>query len=542
VESLWRRVNAVKVQIANDHHVADQPTWADVHYLLSLLPQLSSSELARRIQERAVEIRKAGNDSGNERDQQFIEGGISALEILADDIEDGTFPVSSSERWNPEPPTEPHRCPHCSRRMRSDFDPDVGMWYECENCDYREPISSGATVSSSERGNEQRYPRMTPEDHRRIQETLDSLPEYPTEEEAESYLQACGTSGKKVVNQFIERLLKERLEFKEEVERLRVLLSSSERRCGFCNKSQYEVSALIQAAVGYICNECIKTCSEIIQRALPSANATPERRCGECGRDHVAEMRRALTGIFDYTGNDIQAIKNTAYRAIPNTKCQSAIECVFPATGAARDLGLDTNFPLSETLRLMVEWMQHLHESHNCDCHGWEQRSFLIVAAQRYQSTIALTGVGEEKQRDIWGALNQRRAELIDVVRSRLLTGEETADLIALQRVAGLVRELVADHPFEVNDNSPAVKVRPTAAVPAGVEDGAVAWLLSQIKHRLQTVLDCENSMCTHCCEVLAGDLAPMIDRAIELCATPAPAESEEAEPLNGSEDSWMTL
>jgi DNA-directed RNA polymerase subunit RPC12/RpoP len=42
---------------------------------------------------------------------------------------------------------------------------------------------------------------------------------------------------------------------------------------------------LIQAAVGYICNECIKTCSEIIQRALPSANATPERRCGECGHD-----------------------------------------------------------------------------------------------------------------------------------------------------------------------------------------------------------------------------------------------------------------
>jgi hypothetical protein len=67
------------------------------------------------------------------------------------------------------------------------------------------------------------------------------------------------------------------------------------------------------------------------------------------------------------------------------------------------------------------------------------------------------------------------------------------------------------------------------AAQPAGVEGGAVAWLLPQIKRRLQTVLDCENGMCTHCCEVLAGDLAPMIDRAIELCATPAPAEGEEA-------------
>jgi hypothetical protein len=198
VESLWRRVNAVKVQIANDHHVADQPTWADVHYLLSLLPQLSSSEIARCIQERAVKIRKAGNDSGNERDQQFIEGGISALEVLADDIEDGTFPVSSSER-----------------------------------------------------GNEQRHPRMTPEDHRRIQETLDSLPEYPTEEEAESYLQACGTSGKEVVNQFIERLLKERLEFKEEVERLRVLLSSSERRCPSCGHAgDLDANGICQTQIG----------------------------------------------------------------------------------------------------------------------------------------------------------------------------------------------------------------------------------------------------------------------------------------------------
>jgi hypothetical protein len=82
----------------------------------------------------------------------------------------------------------------------------------------------------------------------------------------------------------------------------------------------------------------------------------------------------------------------------------------------------------------------------------------------------------------------------------------------------------------------------PVESAPAGVEGGAVAWLLPHIKRRLQTVLDCENGMCTHCCEVLAGDLAPMIDHAIELCAAPVATESEEAEPLNGSEDSWMTL
>jgi hypothetical protein len=167
VEGIRKKLDFTWAQIGYAHELAE-----DVRYLLSLLPQLSSSELARRIRERAVEIRKAGNDSSNERDQQCIEGGISALEVLADDIEDRTFPVSSSERGN--------------------------------------------------------------------EETLDSLPEYLTEEEAESYLQACGTSGKEVVNQFIERLLKERLEFKEEVERLRVLLSSSEPCiCGHA-KSEHE--------------------------------------------------------------------------------------------------------------------------------------------------------------------------------------------------------------------------------------------------------------------------------------------------------------
>lgn len=44
-------------------------------------------------------------------------------------------------------PTEPVRCPKCGRKASSDFDPDVGGWYECEPCDYQwtlatEPVSS----------------------------------------------------------------------------------------------------------------------------------------------------------------------------------------------------------------------------------------------------------------------------------------------------------------------------------------------------------------------------------------------------------------
>ncbi len=57
---------------------------------------------------------------------------------------------------------------------------------------------------------------MSIQDHEksvRIQEALDSLPNNPlaiTDEQAEAVLQACGTSGKDVVNGFIDRLLRER--------------------------------------------------------------------------------------------------------------------------------------------------------------------------------------------------------------------------------------------------------------------------------------------------------------------------------------------
>jgi len=61
-----------------------------------------------------------------------------------------------------------------------------------------------------------------------------------------------------------------------------------------------------------------------------------------------------------------------------------------PTETSARcgELGVDTAFPLSETLRLLVEWAQHLHVSHECDCNGWEQRWFLVEAAQRYRDEI----------------------------------------------------------------------------------------------------------------------------------------------------------
>jgi hypothetical protein len=262
--------------------------------------------------------------------------------------------------------------------------------------------------------------------------------------------------------------------------------------------------------------------------------AGSERRCGECGHNYIGLSGYCIFSLPDASG-DLGRL--------------CGHKCVFPSTEAARDLGVDTNFPLSETLRLMVEWLQHLHESHNCDCHGWEQRSFLIEAAERYQREIATTGAAEGGQ------------QLTEVAATATADEEDsttTPNNAVREDLKALVQLLVEDVSEYFLDTDPKVdftrlpniiRMRLSrhfppieAAQPAGVESGAVAWLLPHIRRRLQTVLDCENGMCTHCCEVLAGDLAAMIDRAIELCATPVPTEIREAEPVNGSEDSWMTL
>jgi DNA-directed RNA polymerase subunit RPC12/RpoP len=141
-------------------------------------------DLVARIQARADEVENAGNDSGNKKDAEFIKGGVSALRVLADDIEDGLFPVATTgadeqrcihcdpssvpsgpddwckcrchnkELYDPVPVAEggSRRCLHCGRRMKSDFDPDVGMWYECENCNYRNLVSANQPLAPAIQG------------------------------------------------------------------------------------------------------------------------------------------------------------------------------------------------------------------------------------------------------------------------------------------------------------------------------------------------------------------------------------------------------
>jgi hypothetical protein len=79
-------------------------------------------------------------------------------------------------------------------------------------------------------------------------------------------------------------------------------ISGSERRCGFCNKSEYEVSALIQAAIGYICNECVQICADIIKRNEPSTPS--ERRCGKCDHaDAIDPHGRCMSVYYDAGGS-----------------------------------------------------------------------------------------------------------------------------------------------------------------------------------------------------------------------------------------------
>lgn len=59
------------------------------------------------------------------------------------------------------------------------------------------------------------------------------------------------------------------------------------------------------------------------QASINESGSERQDVCPKCGRDHFSIMRRALVGIFDYCGNDIQAIKNTAYRALPDTDCSA---------------------------------------------------------------------------------------------------------------------------------------------------------------------------------------------------------------------------
>lgn len=42
------------------------------------------------------------------------------------------------------------KCPLCGSRMQSDFDPDVGLWYECDECDYRVSVTTSTDDTTNQ--------------------------------------------------------------------------------------------------------------------------------------------------------------------------------------------------------------------------------------------------------------------------------------------------------------------------------------------------------------------------------------------------------
>lgn len=64
------------------------------------------------------------------------------------------------------------------------------------------------------------------------------------------------------------------------------------RYCGFCRKTEYEVPTLISAAVGYICNECVKICAEIIERNQPANQQGIEESSDQSAGERIAAGNR----------------------------------------------------------------------------------------------------------------------------------------------------------------------------------------------------------------------------------------------------------
>lgn len=103
-------------------------------------------------------------------------------------------------------------------------------------------------VSALEEFKQACRPRLDHEDYERIRETLDSLNDNPTEEEAEAILQAHGTSGKEVVNGFIEQLLVENSNLKQ---RLAQAQEEIDYAAKLANRKAEEVKTEIQRAFAF---------------------------------------------------------------------------------------------------------------------------------------------------------------------------------------------------------------------------------------------------------------------------------------------------
>lgn len=89
---------------------------------------------------------------------------------------------------------------------------------------------------------------------------------------------------------------------------------SKERpRCSFCQKEQKEVQKMIAGTHGYICNECVQVCNDLIEQSLISLDKAKEQK-SEDGLPKPAEIK----GVLDQYVIDQDMAKKTLSVAVYN--------------------------------------------------------------------------------------------------------------------------------------------------------------------------------------------------------------------------------
>lgn len=233
---------------------------------------------------------------------------------------------------------------------------------------------------------------------------------------------------------------------------------SDETRCAYCGSTdvadisgEYETGVVADGyrerlyEEGFRCQKCGRD-----QEYEPdSATASPVQASVPAeGEELVSEVDRWKR---DLLAAGWRAEFATSWRAPDGGLWRGPFGAWKELQRRIKALGLDTNWPLQDVLTQSADWLKHLGDTHNCDCHGWEAQSFLIEAATNYATastvapldTAAIPLLGYERVITIeWDKHNARRHELTEAKRSRLLSEAEISELRELQWLAGIKREL----------------------------------------------------------------------------------------------------
>ena len=84
-------------------------------------------------------------------------------------------------------------------------------------------------------------------------------------------------------------------------------------RCSFCQKDQKEVRKMIAGTHGYICNECVQVCNDLIEQSLAAMDEGDSRQ-----DDHALPKPEEIKGVLDQYVIDQNNAKKTLAVAVYN--------------------------------------------------------------------------------------------------------------------------------------------------------------------------------------------------------------------------------